>query len=63
MRRSCDSRSWTADRAHFAPPGYEWCLLEDGFQIVQSRPITTLFPIPVAGDEENHVYVPSVISR
>src|SRR5262249_27132612 len=29
----------------------------DGFQIVQSRPITTLFPIPAAGDRENHVYV------
>ena len=27
------------------------------FQIVQSRPITTLFPIPAAGDQENHVYV------
>ena len=29
----------------------------DGFQIVQSRPITTLFPIPAADDDENHVYV------
>jgi pyruvate,water dikinase len=27
------------------------------FQIVQSRPITTLFPIPETGDAENHVYV------
>ena len=31
------------------------------FQIVQSRPITTLFPVPVpvpeSGDRENHVYV------
>ena len=27
------------------------------FQIVQSRPITTLFPIPAADDRENHVYV------
>src|SRR5512133_37464 len=26
-------------------------------QIVQSRPITTLFPIPESGDRENHVYV------
>src|SRR6185295_7931021 len=24
---------------------------------VQSRPITTLFPIPEANDQENHVYV------
>src|SRR5205823_10291727 len=34
-----------------------WCLTDDDFQIVQSRPITTLFPIPAAGDRENHVYV------
>ena len=39
------------------PQDIEWCLVDDGFQIVQSRPITTLFPIPVAGDGENHVYV------
>ncbi len=44
------------------PQDIEWCLVangfqEDDFQIVQSRPITTLFPIPAAGDEENHVYV------
>src|SRR3954471_5466879 len=39
------------------PQDIEWCLAEDDFQIVQSRPITTLFPIPEAGDRENHVYV------
>jgi phosphoenolpyruvate synthase/pyruvate phosphate dikinase len=39
------------------PQDIEWCLVDDGFQIVQSRPITTLFPIPAAGDRENHVYV------
>ena len=44
--------------AHFGrPQDIEWCLLDDEFQIVQSRPITTLFPIPEAGDQENHVYV------
>jgi len=43
---------------HFGhPQDIEWCLVDDGFQIVQSRPITTLFPIPAAGDQENHVYV------
>jgi pyruvate,water dikinase len=31
--------------------------VDDGFQIVQSRPITTLFPIPEAGAQENHVYL------
>ena len=29
-----------------APQDIEWCLVDDGFPIVQSRPITTLFPIP-----------------
>ncbi len=44
--------------AHFGhPQDIEWCLAEDDFWIVQSRPITTLFPIPEAADRENHVYV------
>ena len=44
--------------AHFGrPQDIEWCLVDEDFQIVQSRPITTLFPIPEAGDGENHVYV------
>ena len=44
--------------AHFGhPQDIEWCLVDEEFQFVQSRPITTLFPIPTAGDQENHVYV------
>ena len=44
--------------AHFGrPQDIEWCLVDEGFQIVQSRPITTLFPIPAADDGANHVYV------
>ncbi|MGW3853135.1 PEP/pyruvate-binding domain-containing protein, partial [Streptomyces fagopyri] len=44
--------------AHFGgPQDIEWCLTDDGFHIVQSRPVTTLFPVPEAGDRENHVYV------
>jgi phosphoenolpyruvate synthase/pyruvate phosphate dikinase len=44
--------------AHFGlPQDIEWCLVDDGFQIVQSRPITTLFPIPVTNDGGNHVFV------
>jgi len=48
--------------AHFgAPQDIEWCAIDDGddvrFEIVQSRPITTLFPIVPAADQENHVYV------
>ncbi|WP_158887971.1 rifamycin-inactivating phosphotransferase [Amycolatopsis anabasis] len=44
--------------AHFGhPQDIEWCLADDGFQIVQSRPITTLFPVPEVDDRDNHVYV------
>ncbi len=39
------------------PQDIEWCLVDGTFYIVQSRPITTLFPIPEANDQENHVYV------
>ncbi|MGO4542616.1 phosphoenolpyruvate synthase [Paenibacillus sp. 2TAB19] len=39
------------------PQDIEWCLVDDVFYIVQSRPITTLFPIPEANDQKNHVYV------
>ncbi len=44
--------------AHFGrPQDIEWCLVDDDFQIVQSRPITTLFPIPESSDRENRVYL------
>jgi rifampicin phosphotransferase len=44
--------------AHFGrPQDIEWCLADDEFQVVQSRPITTLFPVPEAGDDGNRVYV------
>jgi phosphoenolpyruvate synthase/pyruvate phosphate dikinase len=44
--------------AHFGrPQDIEWCLDDDGFAIVQSRPITTLFPIPRAADDSPRVYV------
>ncbi|AZU61978.1 phosphoenolpyruvate synthase [Neobacillus mesonae] len=39
------------------PQDIEWCLVDDTIYIVQSRPITTLFPIPEANDQDNHVYV------
>ncbi|MZQ97531.1 MAG: phosphoenolpyruvate synthase [Acidaminobacter sp.] len=43
---------------HFdAPQDIEWCLADGHFYVVQSRPITTLFPIPEAADQDNHVYV------
>ncbi|PKR85731.1 phosphoenolpyruvate synthase [Heyndrickxia camelliae] len=44
--------------AYFGQPqDIEWCLVDDTFYIVQSRPITTLFPIPDTNDQENHVYI------
>jgi pyruvate,water dikinase len=44
--------------AHFGQPqDIEWCLVDGEFQIVQSRPITTLFPVPAASDQGNHVYI------
>ena len=44
--------------SHFGcPQDIEWCLANGTFYIVQSRPITTLYPIPEANDQENHVYV------
>ncbi len=44
--------------AHFGrPQDIEWCLVGDDAHVVQSRPITTLFPIPVTDDGGNHVFV------
>ena len=47
---------------HFgSPQDIEWCLAKEPdsqtIYIVQSRPITTIYPIPEANDQENHVYV------
>jgi pyruvate,water dikinase len=44
--------------AHFGhPQDIEWCLVDDDFLFVQTRPITTLFPVPDADDAANHLYV------
>ncbi|SHL12946.1 phosphoenolpyruvate synthase [Chitinophaga jiangningensis] len=44
--------------AHFGQPqDIEWCLDNDTFFIVQSRPITTLFPIPQVEDDLFHAYI------
>jgi pyruvate,water dikinase len=43
---------------HFRhPQDIEWCLVDGAFYIVQSRPITTLFPVPDAPDDARRVYV------
>ncbi len=39
------------------PQDIEWCLYDNKFFIVQSRPITTLYPIPDVQDRKNHVYM------
>lgn len=39
------------------PQDIEWCLADDEFWVVQSRPITTLFPPPVPPDDRRHVYL------
>lgn len=44
--------------AHFGcPQDIEWCLLDGAFHFVQSRPITTLFPIPQRDDDRRRVYL------
>ncbi len=43
--------------AYFAcPQDIEWCFYEGEFYIVQSRPITTLYPAPDSSDGKNRVY-------
>lgn len=44
--------------AYFGGPrDIEWCLYENKIFILQSRPITTLYPIPDVQDGKNHVYM------
>lgn len=51
-------RMGRAIEAHFGgPQDIEWCLAGDAVYVVQSRPITTLFPVPEANDGEDHVYI------
>lgn len=43
---------------HFGhPQDIEWCLVDGVVSIVQSRAITTLFPVPAQVDDEPHVYL------
>jgi pyruvate,water dikinase len=48
---------------HFGfPQDIEWCLANDlpphdTIYIVQSRPITTLYPVPDTNDQQKHVYI------
>ncbi len=45
------------------PQDIEWCLVDDTIYIVQSRPITTLYPIPEVNDGENHVIYQLVTNK
>ncbi|MCB2336840.1 phosphoenolpyruvate synthase, partial [Clostridium tagluense] len=38
------------------PQDIEWCLYENKIYIVQSRPITTLYPAPIVADDKTHVF-------
>lgn len=43
---------------HFeSPQDIEWCLAESQIFILQSRPITTLYPLPLANDDRIHLYL------
>lgn len=43
---------------HFgSPQDIEWCIVDDEPVILQTRPITTLYPVPESNDADNHVYV------
>ena len=47
----------TIERHFGQPQDIEWCLVDNAFYIVQSRPITTLYPIPETHDQNKHVYI------
>ena len=39
------------------PQDIEWCLAGGELYVVQSRPITTLYPVPAVADDAPHVYI------
>ena len=43
---------------HFgSPQDIEWCLADNEIFIVQSRPITTLYPVPRVSDDKIHLFL------
>lgn len=43
---------------HFgSPQNIEWCLADGQIFIVQSRPITTLYPVPRVADNKLHIFM------
>ncbi|HTR31410.1 MAG TPA: phosphoenolpyruvate synthase [Puia sp.] len=47
----------TIEKHFHHPQDIEWGLAAGKSWVLQSRPVTTLFPVPEAHDNENHVYV------
>ena len=47
----------TIEKAYGAPQDIEWCIEDGKIYVVQSRPITTLYPLPQTGDELKRVYM------
>jgi len=47
----------TIERHFGQPQDIEWCLADDVFFILQSRPITTLYPLPDDQDQHKHIYL------
>lgn len=47
----------TVEKHFGSPQDIEWCLADATIHIVQSRPITTLYPIPQADPDQNHVFI------
>ena len=46
--------------AYFSyPQDIEWCILDSLIYIVQSRPITTLYPLPEIKNEEKRIFISS----
>ncbi len=44
------------EKHYFSEQDIEWCLAGDRFYILQTRPITTLYPIPRVYDNKLHVF-------
>lgn len=45
------------ERYFGCPQDIEWCLAGDEIYIVQSRPITALYPVPASSDEQLRLYI------
>ncbi|MBI9013092.1 MAG: phosphoenolpyruvate synthase [Clostridiales bacterium] len=41
------------------PQDIEWCIIDEQIYIVQSRPVTTLYPLPDVSDSQKRIYVSS----